>query len=164
MPKYEKAHVYILEGDGRIKLGMSGDPEKRMYSIQLNTVDNLKLVFKTEATEDYLLIERIAHKKLKKFKVKGEWYKVSVQDAINAVNLAIEQIKDNKAEEALTGVKYKYPKITISIRGKANVENLHKTRDTLEKKLGRRLSIRETIEIAIENAYEAELALQTVSS
>lgn len=157
MTKYEKAYVYVFKGENRIKLGMAGDPEKRMHQIQQHSVDNLILAFKTEAIEDYLLVERLAHSILRRHKVKGEWYRVTVEEGVAAINSAIEKIKLGRAEEALTGVKYKYPKVSISITGKANVERLHKIRANLETELGRRISIREAVVISLDRTFDKEL-------
>jgi len=141
-------YVYIIEGKERIKIGYSQSPESRIRDIQPNVSDDIKLAYKTAELPQHRLIERLAHKLLKSHKTKGEWFKVSVQDGIDAINKAIQIAKDQKEDDYLATKSYRYEKLNISILGDDAIK-IRKLRTLYEKRYGKRISLRETVVILL---------------
>ena len=90
---YEKStegHVYIISNpcwDGWIKVGMAVDAEDRCNGYQTSSpFRDYKLCY-TKYFKDRRSAEQTAHKELKKIstKHKGEWFKVSVNEATNLI-------------------------------------------------------------------------------
>jgi hypothetical protein len=129
---YEKSYVYVIRGENRLKIGFSIDPDGRFKSLQTNSHDDLEIVYRTELVANYRKIEKVAHKLLKSFKTKGEWFRVSSDIGIAAVKEAVEIVTQQKYEEVLgKNKKYTYDKVTISISG-SDKELLLKLKSELE--------------------------------
>lgn len=84
--------IYVIAADpaGPVKIGSSKEPERRLRQLQTGHADPLKL-FHTEAisVEGVLLMERIIHRENRVHKRKGEWFNLSVTDAIAEVKHAM---------------------------------------------------------------------------
>jgi hypothetical protein len=90
---YEKStegYVYIISNPcwkGWFKVGMAIDPEDRCNSYQTSSpFRDYKLCY-NKHFKDRRTAERLTHKKLKKIatKHKGEWFKVSIKEAIETI-------------------------------------------------------------------------------
>lgn len=82
--------VYVLEGiSGRIKIGSSANPDRRA------TLLGADVRYVTQNTDDAHKIEKTAHALLKidGKHFKGEWFSVSVDDAIAVVKEAQARIE-----------------------------------------------------------------------
>lgn len=137
-------YVYILEGDGRIKIGYSDCPANRLNGIQVHTTDELKLAYVSKPLEKFKLVERVSHKLLKSKKTKGEWFKVSLAEGKEAVLKAIEIVSTGQEGWYLARTEYKYPRLTISLLGQVTTD-LEQLRSIWEKKSGKRLSFAEVV-------------------
>ena len=88
--KSTDGHVYIISNpcwDGWFKVGMAVDPEDRCNSYQTSSpFRDYKLCY-NKYFKDRRSAEQTAHKKLKKssLKYKGEWFKVSIKEAIKTI-------------------------------------------------------------------------------
>lgn len=155
-------YVYIIAGEKRIKVGQSKNPEDRIKNIQHHVIEDLKIVYKSPSLEQYVLVERIAHKILKPYRIKGEWFKATSQQGMDAVNQAIFIVCNKNAmeiEEFLKPKTYKYHKVNISLTGQG-AKDISELRLRYEKKYDRRISIREALTITIDrfcNLPENEL-------
>lgn len=84
----QNAQVYILQAeDGTIKVGHSVNPEKRMHQLGRS---GLKVVHASGMIVDAEKVERAAHKLLKLAgkHVRGEWFSASIQEALDAIDVA----------------------------------------------------------------------------
>ena len=88
--KSTDGHVYIISNpcwDGWFKVGMAVDPEDRCNSYQTSSpFRDYKLCY-NKYFKDRRSAEKTAHKKLRKksIKYKGEWFKVSIKEAIKTI-------------------------------------------------------------------------------
>jgi hypothetical protein len=86
----EDGYVYIISNpcwDGWFKVGMAVDPEDRCNSYQTSSpFRDYKLCY-NKYFKDRRSAEKTAHKKLRKksIKYKGEWFKVSIKEAIKTI-------------------------------------------------------------------------------
>ena len=94
-------HVYVMQNraNGAVKVGVSGDTEqrKRHVAFQANGVTSgVQVKFKTELRADAFSVESIAHRLLRLSHIEGEWFSVEPEEAVQAVNAAIEVIEGKK--------------------------------------------------------------------
>jgi hypothetical protein len=119
--------VYVIKSTGGIcKIGISFDPESRLRSLLTGHGIGLELVHVETADNDAArLIERAAHRMLEKTRSAGEWFKVPVEKAIQAVQIAAWIVEDCRkhitAPAAPKGAAKKadanHPKIDNRMRG-----------------------------------------------
>lgn len=80
------ASVYVMQGDGRVKVGRSRRPRQRLAEIRCVEKFPASLAFIASCdAEMTAAIEARAHALLAKSRHKGEWFVVSVKEAIDAV-------------------------------------------------------------------------------
>jgi hypothetical protein len=79
-------YLYAIRGGGFIKIGIADHPERRLAELQTACPYDLKLFHTAAIYYCYSReAETYAHKQLKKYHVRGEWFSCSDQLAINAV-------------------------------------------------------------------------------
>lgn len=88
--KTTKGHVYVISNpcwEGWVKVGMAVDSKDRCNQYQTSSPFRDYKLCHTKCFDDRRAAEQSAHKKLKKIstKHKGEWFKVSVNDAIKLI-------------------------------------------------------------------------------
>lgn len=86
------AKLYVMrDGAGLVKLGISVDPERRRSQLGAS----LELVHETDLVDRAEHIEALAHRLLALHgrHVKGEWFEATIDDALDAINLAIKQFQ-----------------------------------------------------------------------
>jgi hypothetical protein len=88
--KTTKGHVYVISNpcwEGWIKVGMAVDSKDRCNQYQTSSPFRDYKLCHTKCFDDRRAAEQSAHKKLKKIstKHKGEWFKVSVNEAIKLI-------------------------------------------------------------------------------
>jgi len=77
------APIYILsDGDGVIKIGHSRDPVRRRKMLGR---EDCEIVHVTKAYHEVERVERAAHKILRPHRVRGEWFRVTPKEALEAV-------------------------------------------------------------------------------
>ena len=80
--------VYVMECEGRIKVGRSNNPMQRRMEIQVGNVNQVRVIWAARMTyENAKLIERLAHKWLKdrRSHAAGEWFRVAASYARDVV-------------------------------------------------------------------------------
>lgn len=83
--------LYIISASeaGPVKLGFSQDPEKRLRQLQTASPLPLRLFHVEEVEPDRVKIaEKALHRIIGHKRVKGEWFDVSVEEAISEVMFA----------------------------------------------------------------------------
>lgn len=66
-----RAFLYVIGCNGRVKIGKSVDPEARLCSLQTSTADPLELLV---VVPEYVVSETDAHQRWKSLRVAGEWF------------------------------------------------------------------------------------------
>lgn len=87
-------HVYAMQrADGAVKIGMSADPKQRQISVGREVKQSVDLMFSIPLRSDAREVEKIAHKLLLDKRETGEWFLVSVEEAMWAISHAVEIIE-----------------------------------------------------------------------
>ena len=76
--------IYIVKSDKYYKIGLAKNTNNRLQSFQTSTPKKVKLIFEKEV-EDYVRVEKDLHKKFKKKRIRGEWFKLSKTDLDSAI-------------------------------------------------------------------------------
>lgn len=74
-PKY----VYVIEALGRFKIGVTGDIQARIKTIQTTSPGELQLICYFE-TDDAYELEKELHQKFEKKRIQGEWFELTTED------------------------------------------------------------------------------------
>lgn len=71
-----RSFIYIIreEGKGRLKIGISNNPEKRLKTLQTGSAEDLTLLYTSLVCSNSLEIEANVHKHFKEYLVRGEWF------------------------------------------------------------------------------------------
>ena len=81
--------IYVIKSDGGpVKIGISSDPDVRRQALESHGPNRLTLVH-TRDVDVPGAVERAAHRLLSDHRRKGEWFDVSVADAIAAIDAAL---------------------------------------------------------------------------
>lgn len=85
--------VYVIGPDKEgspIKIGISGNCEKRLKELQTGHPEKLMIHHKVEVAKDHVrLLERMIHKTNSQSRLAGEWFNLSVEDAKAEVDFAV---------------------------------------------------------------------------
>jgi hypothetical protein len=73
-----------------VKLGISGNPGRRVSQLQTGCADRLQL-FHSEPIGDKKLFERLLHRDLGYLRMIGEWFNLTVAQAIAHVQFTVIQ-------------------------------------------------------------------------
>lgn len=90
-------YIYVIGGtDKPYKIGITGNLEQRLKNLQTGNPYELKIHYKEEIPESQVkLIEQKIHKIIKHKQTHGEWFDISLDDAIAEVKYArIRYLKD----------------------------------------------------------------------
>lgn len=83
-------HVYAMQRpDGAIKIGISKNPEKRKVEVSAAIQQQVSLMFTLPIREDARRIEDVSHKLLQSKHDAGEWFLVSVEEAMQSISHAV---------------------------------------------------------------------------
>lgn len=87
------AFVYfIASGRDIIKVGMAKDVGKRVRALQTGGPFEMKVIHKIEvAAERVAALEKLIHKRLKRYRIRGEWFRVEPALAIRTAERAASQ-------------------------------------------------------------------------
>jgi hypothetical protein len=79
--------VYVIGTPGHpVKIGVAGDPKKRLAGLQTGCAFKLRLLYARVCPLGYeLKVETACHKALRSYRVAGEWFDVSREQAVNVV-------------------------------------------------------------------------------
>jgi hypothetical protein len=76
--------------EGPLKIGYSASPQARLHGLQVGTTEYLHLHYREEVQADHAkIIEQLVHRQLGHKRIRGEWFDVSLQDAISEIKFAI---------------------------------------------------------------------------
>lgn len=84
--------IYVIapRPEGPVKIGLSKTPDKRLRQLQTGHPERLYLYHTMEVeTPKVALLEKIIHKTVSYKKTVGEWFDLSVTDAIGEVEFAL---------------------------------------------------------------------------
>jgi len=85
------SYIYVI-GDttSPYKIGFTKDPDNRLRTLQTGNPKKLQIHYKEMIGENEVkYIEKQIHKELKRKQVSGEWFNVSLDDAISEVKYAV---------------------------------------------------------------------------
>lgn len=83
--------IYVI-GDtaSPYKIGFTKDPDKRLKTLQTGNPKKLQIHYKEQINENEVkYIEKQIHNELKRKQVSGEWFNISLDDAISEVKYAV---------------------------------------------------------------------------
>jgi hypothetical protein len=88
--------VYVAEDShGRVKIGVSADPNARLAQLQTGNPLSMRMAYVAAVKSDNGAgIERAAHETLARHRQSGEWFGVSVEMAVAAINAASFRLAD----------------------------------------------------------------------
>lgn len=94
-----RTSIYVIgPKGGPYKIGFSANPTARLSSLQTGTTDYLILHYKEETdTEIAKVIEKLIHRQLAHKRIRGEWFDVSLEEAIGEVRFAFIRWEDEPA-------------------------------------------------------------------
>lgn len=82
--------IYVIGPEaGPFKIGYSASPTARLSSLQTGTTEYLRLHYQQECeTEKAKVIEKLIHRQLAHKRIRGEWFAVTLDEAISEVQFA----------------------------------------------------------------------------
>lgn len=86
--------VYLIRGnDGRYKIGIAKNPQKRLLQLQTGNSDELELI-EIYQTNNARKIESVLHNRYSYAKERGEWFNLSISEESKFLNTC-ENIEKN---------------------------------------------------------------------
>lgn len=84
------SYIYIISaGRGQLKVGIAQDIQKRMAQLQTGCPEHLRLVHQVPIVAiKAQRLEKALHRRLKRYRIRGEWFRLSAAFAIKAVESA----------------------------------------------------------------------------
>lgn len=72
-----RSFIYIIreEGKGRLKIGISNNPENRLKTLQTGSAEDLTLLYTSLVCSNAMDIEANVHEHFKDYHVRGEWFR-----------------------------------------------------------------------------------------
>ncbi len=88
--------IYAIGTNGDLqKIGVSGDPEKRLKSLQTGNPEPLVIHYVFEVSDDKVFqFEKHIHKQLNHKRIQNEWFRMSKEEVINMM-LFFEMTKES---------------------------------------------------------------------
>lgn len=81
-------YIYIIHCDGYYKIGRASKIDKRVYAFNTQYPHPLEVIL-TKHVEDMIATERMFHRLYEDKRVRGEWFKLSLED-VTAIKEALE--------------------------------------------------------------------------
>lgn len=82
--------LYVMgEADGPRKIGIARDVRKRLHAIRSSSLLEASVLHERELGDDAWRVEAHAHKLLKAQRIRGEWFDVTTEAAIAAIEAAL---------------------------------------------------------------------------
>lgn len=86
--------LYVIGGEtGPQKIGISTDVGGRLAALQSHSPHVLVAHHQAQPASDARLVERVAHQLLAAKRLHGEWFDVSIAEAITAIDQAIDLVE-----------------------------------------------------------------------
>ena len=84
--------LYVVRsGNGLCKIGMTADPDSRLYQLRRTSPDDLDYAWIGAPEGECGAIERDAHAMLDKYRRTGEWFAVTDDVAVGAIHAAAQR-------------------------------------------------------------------------
>ena len=92
------SYIYVIGDTSKpYKIGFTKNPDKRLKSLQTGNPRKLSMLYKEKINENEIkYIEKQIHKELKRKQISGEWFDISLEDAILEIKYA--RIKYSKVD------------------------------------------------------------------
>ena len=101
MSKWNWKHIYaMLADDGKVKIGISKNVDKRIQSIECSKEVCILKVYKTDMCANPYTVERKCHDFFKEKRVFGEWFDIRFEDAVSCICETFEKYADFHEEES----------------------------------------------------------------
>lgn len=92
--------VYIMEADGRFKIGISVNPEQRAKQLRV-VLPGIRLLFSSGSVGNASEIESRVHKVLQEFSCGGEWYSgISEEELERIISETVELYRADGKQES----------------------------------------------------------------
>ena len=141
-----KRKLYVISSSNElVKIGVSICPQTRLIDLQCTTENKLELAWSSEVLEHASGIEKLAHRLIGNFKVRGEWFACSVEHAITICKEAISSFEPKG--------KKNFRIVSLSFT-EEDGEKLNKLHAHFAQKEGKKLSTTEIARRAINCALE----------
>lgn len=116
----KRYYVYVIKNKDRCKVGVSGDPSRRLKQLQTSNPDKLTLASSVlmSSKQQAYYIESYIHDKFKRYKIRGEWFK-NIDPSVFSDNIRKIKVKHD------SNVEYKrksYQEDILKEVGKDNLE------------------------------------------
>jgi hypothetical protein len=148
----KSSHLYIVESEGYVKIGIASDVDKRMASLNASSPMEVKLLkyYKTDSAAE---VENHLHKRYAKHNHKFEWFTFTEDEKAELINY-IEVIVAKSSEEVISAtytqkrkksgitledvkevvpVDEDYARVYTALRAKVGASNLHVSINTPSK-------------------------------
>lgn len=108
-----KNFVYVIgPPDGPQKIGVAGNVRKRLLAIQTGSHAPVSVAMSVEVFDGHAEhVENYAHWLLRDLRLSGEWFRVTPEQAGNAVQEAVEAVKKGERKEKLVRGKRGRPRL-----------------------------------------------------
>ena len=92
--RVSKVYVMFNPDNNRVKIGVSGSPKVRVNQLRHQSGSAIEIKYETVYIVNYSEIENKAHKHFAKHRYLGEWFNISVNDAIDYLKSADIEISE----------------------------------------------------------------------
>lgn len=78
-------NLYVISNINKnpVKIGFAKDVKKRLRELQTGSSEQLYVYYSEEYKNDIKKLEKLVHKNISRYRIKGEWFSIDVDDAIN---------------------------------------------------------------------------------
>lgn len=99
MSNNNQTSIYIIGPEGGpYKIGYAADPKARLVNLQVGQAVDIKLHYQEQTESDKAkVIEKLIHRQLAHKRVRGEWFNVTLDEAIGEVRYAFIRWEDEPA-------------------------------------------------------------------
>jgi hypothetical protein len=98
--------LYVIGIDGGLlKLGIAKDPKRRLSALRAASGLDLRLLHSRELADDAWKVEGHAHRLLNPNHVRGEWFSITAENAIAAIDAATECVANGEVVKRSVGRK-----------------------------------------------------------
>lgn len=81
--------IYVVENErGLVKIGVSQNVDQRLKTLSKQGGFTICHLYATESCSNAFKIENYVHKCLRKYRINGEWFSVSYEEALKVVKKA----------------------------------------------------------------------------
>jgi len=97
--------IYFMQAGNAIKIGASGNLQERLVACQRSCPIEIKYIYTENTSTKYRMIEHGLHKKFKKYRIRGEWYKAQPVLEYLATIIPINEVTSEKQMDVAWGIK-----------------------------------------------------------